>query len=143
MRTWHDFAIICLWGPALAALLPACGSTDAPAETPESRGATVWKDQICASCHGEDAKGLHGPNITMSISAGIGSWTYQQVSDAVHLGKNKDGTDLCLLMTRFPVTDTTCPTCTISEAEMQDLYAYLKTKPVSDVMNQGDYCPKK
>jgi cytochrome c553 len=125
-----------LFAAALAALLPACGSTDdpPPADDPISRGAQVWKTNECASCHAESAAGAQGPNITNSVTAGIGSWTYQQFHDAVRLGNDKDGTKLCLLMSTF---DTTM----ISEAGMQDLHAYIKSKPVSDVKNTGSYCP--
>jgi hypothetical protein len=86
------------------------------------------------ACHGADAQGGGGPNITMSMTAGIGSWTYQQFYDAVRSAKGKDGTDLCLLMTKFETKD-------VSDSGMQDLYAFLKSKPVVDTVNRGTYCP--
>ena len=83
---------------------------------------------------GSNAQGKEGPNITMSKTAGIGAWTYQQFHDAVRLAKDKDGTDLCVFMTKFPESE-------ITEAGMQDLYAFIGSKPVSDVVNKGSYCP--
>ena len=70
-----------------------------------TKGATVYSTN-CVSCHSADAAGKEGPNITMSMTAGIGSWTYQQFHDAVRLGKDKDGTQLCPFMTPFPETST-------------------------------------
>lgn len=147
MRTLHTFATVCVL--AAAALLPACSSSDddspgggagapgaagATSGGDATKGAKVWSDQVCGSCHGEDAKGDLAPNITPSVTAGIGSWTYQQFHDAVRSGLDTDGTMLCLLMSRYD-------TSMITEAQMADLYAYVKTKPVSDVMKQGSYCP--
>jgi len=134
LRILHSFATICLFGAALAAALPACSSDPAPADDPVGRGAKVWSDQICGSCHGEDAKGKEGPNITMSKTAGIGNWTYQQFHDAVRLAKDTDGTNLCVFMASFTEGE-------ISEAQMKDLYAYVQSKPISDVVNKGTYCP--
>jgi len=95
----------------------------------------VWSNaQIaCATCHGDNAAGSIGPNITFSKTAGIGNWTLAQFSAAVRSGKNIDGTDLCILMTRFPAS-------MIDDASMADLYAYLKTKPISETPVAGS-CP--
>ena len=134
LRTLPRFATICLLGAA--ALLPACSSTDAPtSDTPVSRGEKVFLgDSACDSCHTATGKGKEGPNITMSKTAGIGNWTYQQFYDAVRNQKRNDGTMLCQLMTKFSVTE-------ITDAQMQDLYAYIGSLPVSDVVNKGSYCP--
>lgn len=134
MRILHSFATICLFGAAVAAVLPACSSDPATGDDAVSRGAKVWADQACDTCHGSNAQGKEGPNITMSKTAGIGAWTYQQFHDAVRLAKDKDGTDLCVFMTKFPESE-------ITEAGMQDLYAFIGSKPVSDVVNKGSYCP--
>ena len=52
--------------------------------------------------------------------------------------KDKDGTELCPLMTDVPGNVT--PRA-LSEAQIADLYAYIKSKPISDVPNKGTYCP--
>jgi cytochrome c553 len=165
----HSFATICVFGAALAAVLPACSSSDDPpggsagaAPTAGSgssaagssaagssaagssaagsssagtgdaaKGNTLYGTQ-CLSCHGVGATGNQGPNITMSMTAGIGSWTYQNFHDAVRLAKDKDGTDLCIFMSKFAEKD-------VSETGMQDLYAYLKSLPISDTKNEGTF----
>jgi len=150
-----SFVTICLLGTAIAALLPACGSTDDPPNPPAhagaggggavggggsggsdpvAKGAVVWDKQECASCHGADAKGFYGPNITYSMAAGIGGWTAAQFRAAVRDGKDTDGSDLCFQMTKFSAA-------LINDAEMDDLFAYVKSKAVSDVVNQGTFCP--
>ena len=170
LRTSFSFATVCLIGAALAAVLPACSSSDEPspgsagaaptagasgsgagaanAGAPSSagaagaapvagdatKGATVWTSQGCAACHSETAAGDYGSNITMSKTAGIGNWTAAQFSNAVRLGKRPDGTDLCASMTRFSAA-------MINDASMLDLFAYIGTKPISDVPKKGSFCP--
>lgn len=155
MRTLHGFATVCLFTAALAALLPACSSTtdsggggggspgaagststggsSSTGTGDAAKGATLYGSQ-CASCHGPDAAGNQGPNITLSMTAGIGSWTYPQFHDAVRSAKGKDGMPLCQFMSAFTDKD-------VSESGMQDLYAFLKSKPINDTVNKGTYCP--
>ena len=157
MRTLYSFATICVFG-ALSALLPACGSSDdskpsgaagsgntagssaagsgntagsAPVGD-ATKGSAVYQSQVCGSCHGGDAEGGNGPNITMSKTAGIGNWTYQQFHDAVRKAVDEDGKPLCALMASYAESD-------ISEASMADLYAFIKSKPVNDTVNKGTY----
>lgn len=162
LRTLHSFATVCVISAAIAALLPACGSSDDP--TPggtagagsvagasgstagatntagasnagtgdATKGKAVYTTGACNTCHADDGKGSQGPNITPSKTAGIGSWTYQQFHDAMRTGKAEDGTQLCTLMPLFAEKD-------ISEASMQDLWAYVKSFPVSDVEQKGSY----
>jgi len=153
-----------LFGAALAAGLPACGSSDespggaagahasggsgvggsgaaagtpsvggagaggaAPAAGDATKGAAVWTNQGgCAVCHGDNAAGGLGSNITPSKTAGIGNWTLAQFTNAVRNGKDNEGKDLCVGMTRFTAA-------MINDAQMADLFAYVQTKPVSDV----------
>ena len=137
MRTLPSFATICLLGTALAALLPACSSDAEPTPTdPVAKGEAIWlnKDVDCGSCHGPDAKGLYGPNITNSMTAGIGGWTLAQFTGAVRNGVDEKGVALCASMTTFTAAE-------INDAQMSDLFAYIKSKPVSDVPNTGTFCP--
>jgi len=67
------------------------------------------------------------------MTAGIGSWTYQQFHDAVRSAKDKDGSDLCFFMVPFDATS-------VSESGMQDLWAFLKSKN-NDTVNKGTSCP--
>jgi cytochrome c553 len=172
LRTSLSFATVCLFGAALAAGLPACGSSDDPspggaagahasggsgvggsgaaAGTPSAggagaggsapvlgdatKGAAVWTAQGCAACHGDNAAGNLGSNITWSKTAGIGNWTVAQFTNAVRNGKDDEGRDLCSSMTRFSAA-------MITDANMADLFAYLGTKPISDVPLKGSFCP--
>jgi mono/diheme cytochrome c family protein len=83
---------------------------------------------ICNTCHGATGAGLLGPNISGSVSAGIGSWTEAQFAVAVRTGINKKGEMLCALMPMYPETD----------SDLADLYAYLLSQP-NDTMTQGSY----
>ena len=49
-------------------------------------------------------------------------------------GKDADGTDLCLQMTRFTAA-------MIDDASMANLYAYIQTKTISDKEEKGTFCP--
>jgi cytochrome c553 len=132
LRTLPRFATICLLGAAISALLSACSSTDpTPAAPGDSiaRGEAIWlnKKVDCGSCHGADAKGYYGPNITNSATAGIGTWTLAQFTGAVRDGKDENGAPLCPSMLTFTKAE-------IDDAQMSDLFAYIKSKPVSDVV---------
>ena len=161
MRTLQRFATVCFLGVTAVALfsLSACGSTDAPAPTggagatgsagatgnagaagaalvgDATRGAGLYKSMNlqCNSCHGEIAEGSMGPNITGSMTAGIGSWTQAQFHDAVRSSKNKSGAALCFFMVSFMEKD-------VSEQGIADLYAFAKSKPAVETVNAGSYC---
>lgn len=60
-------------------------------------------------------------NITMDKETGIGNWTQQQFYDAVKFGKNPKGGPLYYPM--FPHT-------TLSDTEVNAIWAYLQTVPV-------------
>jgi len=163
LRTLHSFATLCVFGAALAALLPACGSTDngtpaasagapgtagapgaagasgaagaATATGDVTKGSAVYAANACGSCHGADASGDTAPNITQSKTAGIGNWTYAQFQTSIRTKVRPDGTMNCFAMFAYSTTD-------ISDASLLDLYAFLKSKPVVDVAHQGILCPK-
>lgn len=168
MRTLQRFATVCFLGAAVAALAAGCSSSDntdtnpggagkgsagspgtagsgtagsgtagaAAAGAPgmmgdATKGAAAYKKATCDSCHGTNGEGMLGPNITGS-SAGIGTMTEPQFLDAIRNGKNKNGMDLCFLMTKFPASS-------VSDADVADIYAFLKSKPVDTAM-AGMYC---
>jgi len=70
----------------------------------------------------------------MSQTAGIGNWTYQDFRNALRASVRPDGTPLCVLMSEFSPSE-------ISDASMQDLFAYLQCQPIDDTVNRGTYCP--
>ncbi len=149
-----------MFSAALAALATACGSSDDPtpggsAGSPgaagsasqagstsaggsssttgdAAKGAVIWSNSqiACGSCHDETGKGFYGPNITSSKTAGIGNWTLAQFKAAVRDGKDTDGSDLCLSMSRYPAS-------MIDDAGMADLFAYVQTKAAVDTPASG------
>jgi Cytochrome c len=179
LRTLQRFATVCFIGAAFAALVSACGSSDAtpPANTAGAsssagaagaatagaagaatagapsagagggsagggvtltgdavKGATLFKAQTlgCNTCHGENAEGSLGPNITGNMTAGIGSWTQQQFHDAVRNSKNRKGAALCTFMIAVQPS-------AASDQDIADLYAFTKSKD-SAVAVTGTYC---
>jgi len=120
--------------PNVGGALPSIGTSEAPSIAGNvARGATLFVAQTCGECHGANAAGLNGPNITLSRTAGIGSWTYQEFHDAVRHATDRDGSRLCLLMPSFPERE-------VTEQGMRDLYAYLRSMPSVDRVNTGTFC---
>ena len=111
---------------------PSAGASAAMGDA--ARGAAIYAQQTCGSCHGLNAAGNQGPNITPSLTAGIGAWTFRQFHDAVRFGKDRDGSPLCPLMVPFSEG-------AISEQGIVDLHAFLRAKPAIDIPNKGSYCP--
>ena len=88
---------------------------------------------MCTACHGENAAGGLGPNITGSVAAGIGSWDEATFTRAIREGVDKSGQKFCLVMSVYPAT-------AMSDVQLRDLYAYLRTL-TNDTVNRGTGCP--
>jgi len=102
----------------------AAGATTGDA----TRGAALWVKQPqlgCDTCHGLHAEGDTAPNITKSVTGGIGAFTYAQFHQAVREGKNKEGMKLCFAMVAFTTDEA-------SEQDIADLYAYQQAQPPVD-----------
>lgn len=67
-----------------------------------------------------EGKQIHTANITKDEATGIGSWTFEQFSDALRFGKKPDGTT-----TRYPMF----PYTRMDDLEVSSIWAYLKTIP--------------
>ena len=106
------------------------GSAGGPAGDP-IQGKTVYAQ--CTACHAENAAGGLGPNITGSVSAGIGSWSEADFARAIREGFDRSGQKLCVLMAVYPVAS-------MSDVQLRDLYAYLRTLS-NDTPNRGTGCP--
>jgi mono/diheme cytochrome c family protein len=94
----------------------------------------------CVGCHTEDRKDavrfaggralatpfgtFHGPNITPHPQAGIGRWTEADFVRAMRQGVRPDGASY---FPAFPYPSYT----KISDADLRDLWAYLRTLPAS------------
>ncbi|MEO8901967.1 MAG: c-type cytochrome [Polyangiaceae bacterium] len=107
-------------------------------------GATVYARAAsadaasCSSCHGADAAGSLGPNITPSTTAGIGGWTEEQFFQLVRNRKSRAGTTVCMEMS--PSADgKPFTTALVSDKEIADLYAFLMAKPPNDTVQKGAY----
>lgn len=104
------------------------------------RGQYLAKAAGCVGCHTEEKKDavpyaggralktafgvFYGPNITPHSQAGIGRWSEQDFVQAMRLGIRSDGAHY---YPAFPYTSFT----KISDADLRDLWAYLKTLPPS------------
>ena len=113
----------------------------AAAQGDPKRGEYLVKAGGCAGCHTEEKEGakpfaggralktpfgtFYGPNITPDAKAGIGRWTEADFSRAMREGVRPDGANL---FPAFPYTSFT----KITDADLRDLWAYLRTLPPSD-----------
>jgi len=129
-----------LLGLALGAAL---GSAWAQGDA--KRGEYLAKAAGCIGCHTEDKKDaaafaggralttpfgtFYGPNITPHPQAGIGRWTEADFIRAIREGDRPDGKNY---FPAFPYPSFT----KISDADLRDLWAYLRTLPPSARANQ-------
>ncbi len=131
--------------PAALALLiglaaPALAQGDA------KRGEYLSKAAGCMGCHTIEKEGstpyaggralktpfgiFYGPNITPHPQAGIGKWTEANFIRAMRHGERPDGANY---FPAFPYPSFTG----INDADLRDLWAYLRTLPPSNRANQA------
>ena len=132
--------------PALAGLLflaVLCGA--ALAQGDAKRGEYIAKAGGCVGCHTEAREKavpyaggralktpfgtFYGPNITPHPSAGLGRWREEEFVRALRLGVRPDGAHY---FPAFPYASFT----RISDADLRDLWAYLRSLPPSARANQ-------
>lgn len=129
-----------------AVLLLAAAHSSAFAQGDAQRGAYLAKAAGCVGCHTEAKKDatpyaggralktpfgtFFGPNLTPHPSAGLGRWSEADFMRALRLGLRPDGAHY---FPAFPYTSFT----RISDADMRDLWAYLRTLPPSTRPNQA------
>lgn len=110
------------------------------------RGRYVAVAGDCVACHTAHGSGkpfagglaletpfgkLVGSNITQDVKTGIGSWTEEQFTRAVRQGKGKHGENLYPAMPYNAYVK-------ISDSDMHDLWAYMKTiKPVDNAVESN------
>jgi mono/diheme cytochrome c family protein len=129
------------------ALILLCGAWFASASAPGDarRGEYLAKAGGCLGCHTEDTQDavpytggralktpfgtFHGPNITPHRQAGIGSWTEADFIRAMRHGRRPDGANY---FPAFPYSSFT----KISDNDLRDLWAYLRTLPASSRASQ-------
>ena len=128
-----SFLIVSVGFAALAAFIPACGSSDSGGGGAAMNTATTGdpakgmvafaKDTsigACASCHGPDGGGALAPNISGSTTAGIGGWTEEQFYQVVRNRKAPSGKTVCQYMLAYPTSD-------LSDQDIADIYAYTQS----------------
>ena len=131
---------------AACGLLLLCPVSSLMAQGDAKRGAYLVKAGGCVTCHTGEKKGappfaggralktpfgtFFGPNITPDPQHGIGRWSEADFVRAMRMGVRPDGADL---FPAFPYPSFTL----ISDADLRDLWAYLRTVPPSKRANKA------
>lgn len=131
MHAWRSVALV---------MLLAAVHGGASAQGDAKRGAYLTKAAGCVGCHTEAKKDatpyaggralktsfgtFYGPNITPHPSAGLGRWSEADFVRALRLGLRPDGAHY---FPAFPYPSFT----RINDADLRDLWAYLRTLPAS------------
>ena len=121
-------------------LVPLLAAGSALAQGDAKHGEYLAKAAGCVGCHTEDKDGavpfaggralktpfgtFYGPNITPDKKAGLGNWTEADFLRALRLGERPDGSNF---FPAFPYPSFT----KITDGDMRDLWAYLRTLPPS------------
>lgn len=112
-------------------VLIGCGETPATQGNPTT-GRSLYGGRSCVGCHGSQGQGSStGPNITGSMTAGIGSWTLDEFRKAVKEATGRDGSKLCSTMPPYP---------SLTSQQTADLFAYLQAQ-MNDTVQRGQACP--
>lgn len=80
-------------------------------------GGTLVANQL------DHSQQAYSANLTMHPEYGLGAWSKEEFAQAVRFGQGKDGTGLSPAMPKYP---------TITDADIDALWAYLQTVPVLD-----------
>jgi mono/diheme cytochrome c family protein len=131
--------------PALAFVVLSGQVLAEPVVADVARGAYLIKAGGCLGCHTAEAKDatpfaggralktpfgtFYGPNITPHPQAGIGQWTEADFTRALRHGERPDGSNY---FPAFPYPSFT----KISDPDIRDLWAYLRTLPQSSQPNR-------
>lgn len=131
------------------------GNKGCPAENPEckeiaeaSAGALAVERRRCVTCHNSD-KGtmagattalgqqdpgieLYPPNLTPDNETGIGTWTDDNLANAIRTGLDKEGLELCPQMKHF---------ADMSDYEAYSIVKYLRSLPPVKNKVPRSVCP--
>ena len=140
MATLNPLKAKLFWLALMLASASMTASAQDAAQSAIKRGEYLSKAAGCLGCHTDEKKGavnyaggrelktpfgtFYGPNITPHPQAGIGKWTETDFIQALRHGKRPDGANY---FPAFPYPSFTGMT----DADMRDLWAYLKTLPAS------------
>ncbi len=120
--------------PALATTPPPAAASFDPGQV--ARGEKLAAAGFCVSCHtapgGKQLAGglpmvtgfgtIYSTNITPDVETGLGSWSLESFTRAMHQGVSRDGSHL---FPAFPYDRFT----KTSDEDIQAIYAYLMTRP--------------
>jgi hypothetical protein len=106
---------------------PACHQGPDPQSTGEMSGAI-------SPIPGNFGTGvsLYGPNLTPDTATGIGSWTDDQISNAILNGIDNQGERLCPQMSHFP---------DMQQTELTSIIAFLRALPAVSHDTTASVCP--
>ena len=126
-------------------ILLALVSASVTAQGNPERGQYLARAAGCVGCHTESTKGsvpfaggralktpfgtFYGPNITPHPESGIGRWSEADFIRAIRFGERPDGAHY---FPAFPYPSFK----KISDSDLRDLWAFLRTLPPSDRANQ-------
>ena len=129
----------------LIVFLPALAQAQSTPGDPK-KGQYLASAAGCAGCHTEAKPGaqpfaggrmlqtpfgkFYGPNITPHPAAGIGKWSEADFTRAIRLGERPDGEHY---FPAFPYASFTG----MNDADIRDLWAFLRALPPSDRANQA------
>jgi hypothetical protein len=100
----------------------------------------------CVDCHTQSLAGqltpipypqdprvkLFPPNLTPDNDTGLGTWTDNQIANAIRNGQDKDGLELCPEMSHF---------ADMNDYETYSIVKYLKSVPAVHQVVPGSICP--
>jgi mono/diheme cytochrome c family protein len=109
-------------------------------------GAQAVQTRKCVQCHGSNMAGqmtplaypedprveLYPPNLTNDNDTGIGTWTDDQLANAIRNGQDKDGLELCPEMQHF---------VEMNDYEAYSIVKYLRSIPAVKQNVPGSICP--
>lgn len=139
-------------GLGLGAGTAACGGDDAPAVDPTSKqaadvqgGSQAVHNRKCVDCHTQDMSGsltpiattdteveLYPPNLTNDKATGIGTWTDDQLANAIRNGVDNNSEELCPQMKHF---------ATMTDYEAYSIVMYLRSIPAVSKKVPRSVCP--
>ncbi|HEX2734546.1 MAG TPA: cytochrome c [Polyangiaceae bacterium] len=109
--------------------------TPGPAAGDATQGKADFNSTGCAVCHGANADGIAstGPNITGSMTAGIGSWTLDDFTKAVRLGTDDEGMQLCANMLKYNAG-------LLSDAKLANIFAFVQSQSSENMPTPAAGC---
>jgi hypothetical protein len=132
------------WMPDASSYLDQSSPNTSDATLGPASGKTITVQLQCGSCHTGNAGELAGslspvpgtqayaPNLTPDKDTGLGSWTDGQIVDAIRIGQDNQGQELCPTMPRYGK---------LSDGEVGAIVDYLRSLPAVSNNVPDSICP--